>query len=43
MPNTHTFLLVSVLIPAYNHASYVGAAVGSALVDIGWNGAIRSA
>ena len=31
MPNTHTSPLVSVLIPAYNHASYVRAAVESVL------------
>ncbi len=31
MPNTHTSPLVSVLMPAYNHASYVRAAVESVL------------
>ncbi|MCD6705987.1 MAG: glycosyltransferase [Thiobacillus sp.] len=31
MPNTHTTPLVSVLMPAYNHASYVRAAVESVL------------
>ena len=31
MPNTHTSPLVSVLMPAYNHAPYVQAAVESVL------------
>lgn len=31
MPHPHTAPLVSVLMPAYNHASYVGEAVGSVL------------